>query len=572
MINKLTSRQVAWIMAVVGLIIFFTCLGNPFQGDDMTQIVNNLPVHSIQNIKFFFTSSTFYNGQALVGTYYRPTMTTAFSLLYTFFGTATFFYHLFQIALFVAAAFMLYLFLKQFLKPVWAFFLALLFLVHPMNSQIVFSIACMQDALLALFGITALYILSRYNSMRSLLLAGLFLTLTLFSKESGAAYLVVAMLYLLIFARNRLWQLILMMIVPVGLYAILKSHAVGLFVPNAEGAPIDHMSLMSRLMTAPSIVAFYIVKFIFPWALSTCWYWTHPTFSFGGVIVPSIVDLSAIALFGYLGWRVRHHLSKKKFQLYLFFGFWALLGVLPYLQLTPLDMTACETWFCFSMIGVLAMLGIALPTFKVPLRPKWIFLGILVLISLLGIRTMIRGTDYQSQYSIALHDIAVSPDDYSAMNNIAQEMIHEGKYSEAMTYAQHSIDIFPGVGNYDNLGVARQQTGDYPGAIAAYRAALTYGDMDLVYENLSAIYLARWQDPATEAFIQKAVKLYPQDGKLWSYQAILKGAKGDNAGAKVAIERASVYSQVPGSLYYAIMSHQPLAFTLPASTTPIIIH
>src|SRR5678816_1961657 len=121
-------------MAVIGFAVFFTGLNNPFQGDDQFQIVDNKAVHSIANLPSFFTHSTFYNGENLVGVFYRPLMTTTFSLLYTFFGANPLPYHLVQIALCIAGAFLVYLVLKHFFKKIYvALPLALIFMVHPLN-------------------------------------------------------------------------------------------------------------------------------------------------------------------------------------------------------------------------------------------------------------------------------------------------------------------------------------------------------------------------------------------------------------------------------------------------------
>ena len=54
-INRLTDWQVAIILAILGFCVFFTGLNSPFQGDDIYQIVNNVPVHSLANVKLFFT-------------------------------------------------------------------------------------------------------------------------------------------------------------------------------------------------------------------------------------------------------------------------------------------------------------------------------------------------------------------------------------------------------------------------------------------------------------------------------------------------------------------------------------
>ena len=573
-LDTLSNKRAALIFAIIGIITFIVCINNPFQGDDITQIVKNLPVHFIQNIGYFFTSSTFYNGQDLVGTYYRPLMTTAFSILYTLFQTSTAGYHVFQIMLFVTGSFVLFLVLKRFMKQWLALLLALLFLVHPMNSQIVFSIACLQDTLMFFFGITALYVLITRTSWRSLLVVALCLLLTLFCKESGLAYVVMAFAYVALFDRKRIWKLFAVMAGPIALYLIIKTMAVGLLVGNANGAPIDHLSLGVRLLTSPSIVEFYFGKFVFPLHLSTCWYWTEQYFSVFGVLVPIFIDMIIVSIFIWLGVLVKRNRKKTDFYAYLFFAFWAVLGIVPYLQIMPLDMTACETWFSFSMIGVLAMIGLALPAIKIRhwhIHFEWILVAMIIVIAALSVRTIVRGTNYSSQYTIATHDLAVSKDDYSALNNIAQYMIDHQRYDEAITYAQQSIAIFAGLGNYDNLGVAYQMTGKYDQAITSYNKALTYGTMDFVYENLSQIYLAKWQDPATEKFLQKALGLYPQDYKLLTYMAILKGAQGNNVAAKDSIIKAVKYGPVPDFLYVNILNHQPMTLPIPTSSEPIIV-
>src|SRR5437899_1611365 len=119
-INRLTAWQAAIIIAVVGLAVFFTGLKNPFMGDDLPQIVNNPVVHSITNIRLFFEGSTFYTGQGLAplsGSYYRPLMTTIFSLLYTIFGIHTLTFHLFQFVLCIGVAIILYLFFRYSFQP-----------------------------------------------------------------------------------------------------------------------------------------------------------------------------------------------------------------------------------------------------------------------------------------------------------------------------------------------------------------------------------------------------------------------------------------------------------------------
>lgn len=147
---RLSSLKSSLIIVTIGFVAFSSGLNNPFMGDDLKQIVENVPVHSISNLWLFFSSSTFYvQGAAspLQGVYYRPLMSTVFSLLYNVFGPQPFYFHVLQLALGVASASILYLVFRYSFNTITSLCLALIFLVHPLNSQVIYAIANMQDVL-----------------------------------------------------------------------------------------------------------------------------------------------------------------------------------------------------------------------------------------------------------------------------------------------------------------------------------------------------------------------------------------------------------------------------------------
>lgn len=571
--GRLKSWQVAAVMTVNGVATFFNGLANAFQGDDAYQIVNNPPVHSIGNLFQFFSASTFYNGEKLSGEYYRPLMTTVYSVIYTIFGAHPMVFHIVQLSVYIGAAFLLYLVLKHFLKQLLAFGLALVFLVHPINSQVVYSIPTMQDALFFFFGMLAIWILIYRKSTKSLRYAAGCLFLALLAKEAGWLFVIMAVLYVWWFDKDRLKSFLGILVLPLVIYGALKLNAVGLH-HSQRAAPIDSVSLASRLLTAPSIVLFYLITLVFPRHLASTRYWVYSSFSVQHVLVPLLVIAIVVGAF-VLGSRiVRQKLPKKAYKSYVFFGIWTVLGIVPYLQIVPLDMTVCETWFYFATAGLLGMVGLIIQTVKWRKWPVWPQLAIIVLAVLiiggLSIRSAVRGSDYRSQYVLAQHDVLVEPGNYSALNNISQHLIDHQQYKGAAKYAQRSIDIYPVVSNYNNLGVSRQQSGDYPGAVQAYTQALKYNDLSVIYENLSLILIV-YSDPTTAGqFLQKAITTHPHDFKLWVYTAVFEGARGNNAGAKTAITNATKYGQVPPYIYNNIMGAQP--FTLPLLGKTLLIH
>lgn len=558
-INKLKNWQVALIITALGFVVFFTGLTTPFQGDDITQIVGAVPVHSITNIRLFFEGSTFYNGQGiapLTGLYFRPLQTTLYSLIYTVFGSHSLAFHLIQLILCVACAFILYLVLRYFFNAVLSLLLAIIFLVHPLNSQIAYAIPQLDDVLFLFFGILAIWFLLRFKTIKSLWLVALFLFLSLLSKETAVVFVVMALLYLFWFNRSRLFKFIYIVVLPTAAYLAIRINAIGL-INHPTTSPIDNLNLVSRLYSAPSIMLLYLTKFIFPWKLATNYFWSYSSFSFRHVLLPLIIDLVIIAIVVYLAFVIRTKASKKYYFSYLFFAIWAFLGILTYLQIIPLDQTASEPWFYFSMVGWLGMIGVVLVTFQSHIRPKWFLIIAALIIGIFGVRTALRGLDWRSPISLAYKDISVSKDDYVAYTSLSGYLLEQDKYSEAEIYAAQSIKIFPTDINYNNLGYALGGLGNYSGAFIAYDNGLKYGNLNPLYENIGELTLVYGNRNSDKQFLLNALQLFPKDSKLWMYLAIIEESENNYSDAKNAITNATAYGQIPKVTYNSIMYTQP---------------
>lgn len=567
-VNELSNWQAALVIALIGFSVYFTGLTNPFQGDDFQQITNNTYVHSINNIGLFFDGGTFYNDGAdapLTGAYYRPLMTTVFSLIYTVFGAHPVYFHLAQLMFFIGSAIVLYLFFRYSFSPVLALLLSLIFLVHPVNSQVAFAIPSMQDALCFFFGILALYLLLRHESTKSLAAVTLSLFLALISKESGVVFIIISALYLLWFDRTRLYAFIGMITLPVVLWLALKVHAVGLLGANPNNAPIQRLDIGGRLLTAPSIILFFIIKFVWPRSLATAYYWVHPSLNFQTFLLPLLLDILLLAVVVYFGIIIRRRSSKAMLYTYLFFAAWATLGLALTIQVIPLDMTACETWFYISMAGVLGMIGTALRVIPKTIPSKALVVFSCLLIVALGTRSAFRGLDYASADKLARDNIANSKEDYVAYDQLASELVVQGKATEAKPYVDRSIDIYPTATNYNILGAVLTIQGDYAGAMKAYKSGLRYGDFILIYEGLGKLTMVTGDRASNERFLLSSVEKYPHDSKLWMYLAVLEARYKDSADARSAISKAAQYGQVPKQIYDSIINGTPL--TLQVSPT-----
>ncbi|MBI2033460.1 MAG: hypothetical protein HYT10_03310, partial [Candidatus Levybacteria bacterium] len=120
-----TQSKFIIILVLVGFLTYGVVLQNGFVWDDFDQVVNNKGVHSLSNIGYIFSGSTFNSGGAdkLVGVYYKPLMPFSFAILYSLFGPNAVFFHGFQLLIHIANALLLFLFLRRYLKD-WSAFIA----------------------------------------------------------------------------------------------------------------------------------------------------------------------------------------------------------------------------------------------------------------------------------------------------------------------------------------------------------------------------------------------------------------------------------------------------------------
>ncbi len=360
--------------------------------------------------------------------------------------------------------------------------------------------------------------------------------------------------FLFWFDRQRLRAFVAITVLPLVIYLALKVHAVGLD-GKSNLAPIDKLNLWGRLLTVPSMILFYIIRFVFPWRLATGYFWVNTTIT--GALLPLVIDLLVIGLFVYLGNLIHRRASEAQYLSYLFFGTWVAVGLIPYLQLVPLDMTVSETWAYFAMAGVLGMMGVALVALRINL--KWpIMIGV-TLVCLFGARTAIRGLDWENPSQLAHTDISVSKDDYIAYSMIADSLISQNNSTsvEAATpYAAKSVNIFPNFEGYNDLGVSLAYDGNYAGAQAAYEKAIGLAGQSSIYENLCMLSLVYGNPESNLQTFNKALSLYPEDPRIWSLGAMFAD-NYDNAKAQEYEQKAVEYGGPTDAAYNAIMNNQP---------------
>ncbi len=538
--NSLNYKVIFSVIILLGFFIYGSSLHNSFVIDDHYQVVTNTLINSLVNIPLFFFNSSFNDGGNLVGFYYRPLMVTFFTFLHTFFGLNPFGYHLFSLLLHLANTVLVFLLLRYFLSKFTSLLLALIFMVHPINSEAVLYVSNLQDLSFFFFGVLALLLAQNKSTTRNLIFIAVCLLFSLFSKESGVLFIPIVLLFKYLFNKKGLPLLGLYTIFVVGFYYVLRIFTVGF--PQST-SPIGSLGLFERAMHIPSLINFYLKTFLFPNNLSYSWNWIITTFDIQTFIFPLVINLFGIVIVYIVGSDI-YKKSLTNFKKLLFFTLWFIVSLSLHLQIIPLDQTVAERWFYLPSIGLLGILGLVATQYA---KRSWIKNGIItiaiIIIVIFSVRTHIRTYDWRDEYTLVKHDNAVSKNNFIIESTLANALIQQNKFTEAKIYAQKSYDHFPAPTNLNNLGVIYSKEKNSKKAQELYEQAIAMGDYSVAYENLSVLFMSTSDNQKTEAFIQKAINKFPNNATLWLYYSLVEYKQNKLAEAKFAITKAYVLNK-----------------------------
>jgi protein O-mannosyl-transferase len=149
-------------LVLAAVLLYTASIRGDFVYLDHLEITNNPIVSNINLALQGFTHPATNIVLAGRGYYYRPLYFLALATIYRLVGSQPWAFHLFQIALFGATSYLVFLMALEFFSSVWvAFFGALLWLVHPAHVEAVAWISSLCDVGCAFFLVLALLLFVR---------------------------------------------------------------------------------------------------------------------------------------------------------------------------------------------------------------------------------------------------------------------------------------------------------------------------------------------------------------------------------------------------------------------------
>jgi tetratricopeptide (TPR) repeat protein len=524
--RRLGLRRTLATLALVtlpALAAYHNSFSGPFIFDDIRSIVDNPRLHHLATA----LPESPENGGTLVG---RPVVRVSLWLNHAWGGKEVGGYHGLNLLLHVLSAWTLGVLARRLLESPrlgarygeqsfgLALAIALLWTVHPLQTESVTYVVQRSEILGGLF-----YLLTLYGVVRSITAGGrrrklwsaaslIFCVLGLASKETVATAPLAALAMDRVFfapSWRRLWR------ERGGLYAALACSWVLLAMLMAA----SHQRMGSAgfglgmrpwdyARTQPYYLCRYLLLSAWPSAL-TFDYGAYVARTVGEVVPYAAVVLLLLALTLLALWRE---------PALGFCGLWFFLVLGPTSSFVPLvTQTGAEHRMYLPLVGVMGLAVVggytlwrrvgALP--PVQRAGPALILGLAVLA--LAARTVARNEDYRSDLSIWRSAVENWPANPRAHNNLGNALANAGRLREAIAQDEEALRLEPDFPEaHNNLGLALASGGRFTEAIAQYKEALRLKpDFSQAYNNLGIALEGEGRLPEAIAQYEQTVRLRP---------------------------------------------------------------
>lgn len=502
---------------------------NPFMMDDEIQIVGNSAIQTWDGWGQFWTSSTMDSGGTgkLGGVYYKPLMTTYYALIWNSFGENAAAFRLPLWFLHVGSAAMIALFASLYLPLALAYLWGLFFLLHPINSEVLFYLADAQDILYLFFGLLALLILQfSANSKRALVVCLFVLSASFFSKETGLLFLFIVPFYSYCFVKNKFRSICIGSVGLLAGYFYIR-HSIGLTVLRNSWLHISEASFLERIQLLPWVLGHYVELLFFPQRLTLA----HdvllsqiPDFTYWFSVAIALLSI-LILIFNIF----KQQLIKNKLVLFLL---WVLLlwAGLHLHILVPLDGVYADRWFYLASWPLIGIVLISLNKSRTVIefcRKHFIVLVSMVgiVVSLMVIRNIFRGQDWQDPLRFYQREHTLHPWDAVMSNNVGVQMFRQGQGLESLPYFQqatelnHTWDV-----GWNNLGAAYEKRNEFEQALNCYAKAISLGNYALAYENYIYLLYKMGRVQEVKDLLPKYLTKFPYNRRLLNLDTVIRSS------------------------------------------------
>ncbi len=484
------------MIALAITLAYANSLSGPFIFDDRGSVLDNHTIESLQD-------SAVWSAPTETPTAGRPLANLTFALNFAVGGRDVVGYHVVNIALHVACALLvLGLVTRATSDPASGVAVALLWGLHPLNSEVVNYITQRTESLMALCFLLTMYAsvraVGRRHSGRWEAVAVLSCAAGMASKET----MVVAPLVVLLYDRlvefgswSAAWRQRRRLYLGLASTWLLLA-ALVMTAPRtmSAGFTAHEADVWTYLLNQTRVITHYLRLAVWPDALAIYYGWPLPL-SLGDVWPHALVVVALLALTGVAC--VRR--PKTGFLLAC-----VLLTLAPTSSIIPITTeVGAERRMYLALIALMTMVVLAWRHSRLQSMQAVSIAGLVVVSAALAARTVDRNPDYRSALTLAETTLVAWPSP-AAHSVLGTELANAGRYVEAERHLREASRAFPPAQYY--LATVLDQQGQTEEAIMHFRAFIAgqppgLDQVRLAHGLLANIYMRRQQwAEATEQY------------------------------------------------------------------------
>lgn len=473
-LQKLSNKQIVFVFFVISFLVYGNTLSHQYALDDAIVITQNkFTSQGFSGIDDIFSTESFTGffgkkKELVAGGRYRPFSIITFAIEYELFGLNPFISHLVNILLYALLCSLAFLVFHGLLKckveqntaRIIAFIASLVFLIHPVHTEVVANIKGRDEILGLIFSLLSFYLIIKpyKNILLGYLIVILSFFLALLSKENAIAFVVIIPVALWYFKKSNIKQaaLILMLFLfPSVVFLIIRHAVLGGFstTPVAElmNNPFLHADGAEKIATVLYTWIIYFKLLIFPHPLTFDYYPYHiPLVDFSNPIVWfSVAIVVGLVVVFFKGLRKKTLLS---FSVFAFAASFVLMSNLFFTVGTFMNerfVFVASLFWCFA----LAFLVIELLGKRNKLKYLILILGLYMLV-FYPVKTIARNTAWKNDLTLFTTDVKTSANSAKSNCSAGGKLWEEGKvtknkqkqaeyYLLSEKYLRKAVQIYP---------------------------------------------------------------------------------------------------------------------------------
>lgn len=546
--------------AALGFLLYANTLGHLYTLDDFSIIKSNwITKGGLKNIGLIFSTEYRFGSWNSPGSLYRPIPLTMFALEWQLAPDKPFLGHLLNAFFYALTGWVLWTTWRRILvayPPALAAIAVLVFIAHPIHTEVVANIKSRDEILALLFGTLTLRAIWNYiekDELKWLLAAAVAYGLAMFSKESAITLMAVfplAMWYFSPASFGKIAKTIGVLLIPAGIFLMVRKQILDAQAYQETYSILDNFMVESknqgeRLASAFMMCGRYLWTLIMP----------HPLVCDMGFPQVRAVSFS--------DWR-----ALLGFFTYVGMGIWAVVNMPRKHILSFAILFYLATFSVFS--NVLMMIGTSygerllyIPSFGFALAVGWLFCKIFkindltevwnpngkgtalwmsvgILLAAYSLKTVFRNGAWYDSASLYAADLPNSPNCAKLNYHNALEVVRQGmdekesvvkdveQVRRGIACYDKCIELYPKYHDaYGSRGLAyfrlgevlknpEEQRSAWDKALADYQESLKYRyNNSEVLSNMGKIYFTRGQPDKAEEVYRKAVEFDPRfvDGR-----------------------------------------------------------